>query len=123
MSFVSDAHAAVRALRPDIRAALLKPVYPSARGPVAVIEAHGGMIRVRFNFDELERWGARADNRPMDRQSEAAVVELRKRLHSQQESLLIESGDCLILDNWRMCHGRSEMQQASRRVLRRVWVA
>lgn len=123
-SHVSDASQAIQTLATDVLAALREPLFPSALGPLPLVEGpSSGATRFRFNRDEIENWAAREDvNPPMDDRALTAVRALSDELESCQESFVIEPHDCLVLDNWRVCHGRSAMAVTSQRVLRRVWV-
>jgi alpha-ketoglutarate-dependent taurine dioxygenase len=59
----------------------------------------------------------------MDDRAREAARELSQSLSDHRREFTIGSTDCLIVDNWRVCHGRSAIPAGSHRVLKRVWVA
>jgi alpha-ketoglutarate-dependent taurine dioxygenase len=123
VSYVSDAHAALRELDADARAVLARRAFPSSAGPLAVLEPLDGGVRLRFNKTEIDRWAKSDAQTPLDEELRHAAARLDELLHEHRRSLTIAPSDCLLLDNWRVCHGRSAMPADSRRVLKRVWVA
>lgn len=117
-SYVSDGDQALVRM-PSRQLDLLKqPRFPSARGSVALVEMYEDQRRLRFNPEEIARWGDKPDP-PIA----AALNLLTELLIDGQEEFVLEPGDCLVLDNWRTVHGRSEIPAGSPRRLSRVWVA
>jgi alpha-ketoglutarate-dependent taurine dioxygenase len=121
-SFLSDAHYAIADLPADTVAVLRSAIFPSALGPTSIVEQDGSGLAVRFNAEEIARWDGREDNLPISSEGSAAIAALQTSLIARQETTVILPGDCLIIDNQRVCHGRGRMLSSSRRVLKRVWV-
>jgi hypothetical protein len=121
-SYISDARYAIAELPADTIAVLGSAIFPSALGPIPIIEQDGAATVVRFNTEEIASWGGRGDNSPVPREGNAAVDALKTSLIGCQETTVIFPGDCLVIDNRRVCHGRGTMSSSSRRVLKRVWV-
>jgi alpha-ketoglutarate-dependent taurine dioxygenase len=113
-STVSDARAALCELTPETRARLWRPAFPSARGPVALVEREGSLDRVRCNPQEAARWHAGEDL--------SAMTALTAAMDAAVARLTLARGECLLLDNWRVCHGRDDLSSDSDRVLLRMWV-
>jgi alpha-ketoglutarate-dependent taurine dioxygenase len=120
-SFTCNAFAAIADLPPDIVEILKRPFFPSARGSVALLEQSKGIERLRFNRHEIDNW-ATHDAGLFEEAAVRAVDALEGALIRHQERFRIEYGQCLVLDNWRSCHGRGTVAAGSKRVLRRVWV-
>jgi alpha-ketoglutarate-dependent taurine dioxygenase len=123
-SFVSDALATVAELTTPAADVLRSALFPSAAGAVAVVETcDDGGEAIRFNEEEILRWAGREGNPELSTETTAALAKFNRGLKLRQETCIIQTTDCLVLDNRRMCHGRSEMALDSTRELRRVWVA
>jgi alpha-ketoglutarate-dependent taurine dioxygenase len=121
-TYVSDSLKVLPDLPADIIGTLGLPVFPSANGEVPLLESRDGDRAVRFNEEEIDRWDGQGENRPMNAEARAAVSEFGRRLQEHQEATTITTAGCLVLDNFRICHGRAAMPVDSRRVLKRVWV-
>ncbi|HEY3865411.1 MAG TPA: TauD/TfdA family dioxygenase [Solirubrobacteraceae bacterium] len=123
-SFVSDALATVAELTAPAAGVLRSAAFPSSTGPVTVTEMReDGSEAIRFNEEEILRWAGRDGNPELSTETTAALAKFSRGLKLRQETCVIQPTDCLVLDNHRMCHGRSEMALDSTRELRRVWVA
>jgi alpha-ketoglutarate-dependent taurine dioxygenase len=121
-SYVSDFQKAADLLGEEDLILLKEPVFPSAVGWRPVLEERGGSLRFRFNGEEIRRWSQREDG-SFSAAAERAVDSLESALATTQETFQLEPLDCLLLDNWRVCHGRSRIPAGSKRELKRVWVA
>lgn len=121
-SYISDAHYAITELPADVIAVLRSAIFPSALGPTPIVEQDGGAPVVRFNPEEIARWAGHEDNSPVSPEGSAAITALQASLIGCRETTVIFPGDCLIIDNHRVCHGRGTMSSSSGRVLKRVWV-
>ena len=122
-SYMADARSALQ-LIPDFAPRLAEPIFPSALGPVSIVfSPFPEQVCVRFNPEELRRWAGKDGNPPLTSDGELLVAELSKALEAVATETVIMPGDCLVLDNWRVCHGRGELAVDSRRVLKRMWVA
>jgi len=119
LSYISDAWGVIESLSPDVVSRLAEPSFPSRRGPVSILSRTArGSFRVRFNEEEMERAGG-----PLWSEARRATArEFGRALRASRGELTIRSGDCLVLDNYRVCHGRAPLPAESVRVLKRVWV-
>jgi alpha-ketoglutarate-dependent taurine dioxygenase len=123
LSYTSDSRDTLAALDREVVATLAKPVFPSPAGPLRIFEPEVGPSgRLRFNGNEIDRWARENGSSPLDDEAHEAVNELSRSLSEQRREFTIGSTDCLIVDNWRVCHGRSAIAADSGRVLKRVWV-
>lgn len=123
-TYVSDSRPVIADLPDDIVAMLRRPVFPSARGAVPVLQARDdGHHRIRFNHEEIDRWEGQDPSPLMEENARDALSELARGLRLHQQPVSIQPTDCLVIDNARMCHGRPALSPDSRRVLKRVWVA
>jgi alpha-ketoglutarate-dependent taurine dioxygenase len=118
-STLSDVIAAIATLNDADRQRLRCRMYGSARGPVAVLDNAGDAIRIRFNPVEMRRWSAPKDRKAID--DIIATVEAAMAL--QIRTFELHRGDCVIVDNWRVSHGREALTPRSGRVVLRMWVA
>jgi alpha-ketoglutarate-dependent taurine dioxygenase len=124
LSYTSDARDTLGALDPEVVATLATPVFPSALGPLRLFEPDAGPSgRLRFNGNEVDRWEGEDSNPPMGDRAREAVEVLSQSLSDHRREFPIAPTDCLIVDNWRVCHGRSAIAADSSRILKRVWVA
>jgi alpha-ketoglutarate-dependent taurine dioxygenase len=125
LSYISDSRDVLGALDTEVVATLATPVFPSALGPLRLVEPDvGSGGRLRFNGNEVDHWAGEPDlNPPMDDRAREAVADLSRSLSDHRQEFTIGSADCLVVDNWRACHGRSAIAADSGRVLKRVWVA
>jgi alpha-ketoglutarate-dependent taurine dioxygenase len=118
---VSDSKLALAQLSQTTLAALGKPVFPSGLGSIPLVGAANGDSRpIRFSQEEIDRWAPRCH--PLNDLGLAAIFEFHRALMRVRHDVLISQGDCLVIDNQRMCHGRGALANRSRRELRRVWV-
>jgi alpha-ketoglutarate-dependent taurine dioxygenase len=121
-SFVSDARLAIKSLPSSVASTLTQSIFPAAFGPAALVTA-SQPPEVRFNEAELRRWAGRDTNPLLSLRAEDAISQFAHSLRLHQETQVIRQTDCLVLDNYRVCHGRSAMASESKRELKRVWVA
>jgi alpha-ketoglutarate-dependent taurine dioxygenase len=117
VSSVSDAVAAIASLPAEERALLRRPLYGSAVGELPVLDTVSGQQRVRFNAVEMRRWSGAAAR------AEQAIATIAPALRKVERRIRLRRGDCLLMDNWRMCHGREALPRESKRVLLRMWIA
>jgi alpha-ketoglutarate-dependent taurine dioxygenase len=122
-SFVSRSDQAIARLNASTRDALTRAEYPSAAGPIPLLDVPAPSLhRLRFNGTEIEQWSGRGPNPDLGDQQRETLHALAHELRSVRATFTIAPGDCLVLDNWRVCHGRASMSRSSKRVLSRVWV-
>ncbi len=122
-TYVSDSRPVIKELSEQMVFTLREPVFPSARGPVPVLEPdQQGHDRIRFNQEEIDRWEGEGASPVLQGDARDALSELGEALRRRQEPVTIRHGDCLVIDNARMCHGRPALSPDSDRELTRVWV-
>lgn len=122
ISWISDARRAFALLSRSTLKQLERAIFPSAIGPLPVIGRDASAPQLRFNSEEMRRWRERAARGTASQRLADHVTDaLHVALESVRESFTIRPGDCLILDNWRVCHGRAAMASDSTRVLKRTW--
>ncbi len=109
---------------PGLRNSIESLMMPSARGPVRFSEFTANHLspRYRVNMEEVERWRDVSDA-CLAEESDDVLAELGSALNAVSTAVVLEPTDILVLDNWRMCHGRPQLSKDSRRRLERVWVA
>lgn len=120
-SLTCDASAVIGDLSEEAVEILKRPLFPSAEGSVALVDRSNGIERLRFNRHEIDNWSKHGFG-ALEEPAVHAIDALEDGLSRRKESFRIRYGQCLILDNWRFCHGRSALATGSKRVLRRVWV-
>lgn len=98
--------------------------FPSANGLVPILENMDSVRRIRFNPVEIRRWSNRIAGFEAQDVSEVIMIvdRLSTALLDLAENFVVRQYDCELLDNWRMCHARSELHPGSQRVVQRVWV-
>lgn len=110
-------------LAPEEVKLLRKPRYPSKAGFGPILYGSAERPSVRFNYLEIERYcqlngyEMPAALKEVLNKFRGATVEVRARFR-----FLLNPGECLILDNRRVLHGRTEFAPHSDRLLKRVWV-
>lgn len=104
---------------------LMAPNFPSSRGSVSVLvrEGNSGTFHLRLNEVEIHQWNGVSGNPEMSVEVSEALDALVHSLDTHKTTLTIDPGWSLVLDNRRLCHGRSALAPSSGRVLQRVWVA
>ncbi len=119
---------------PDAVAALREPAFPFIlRDPgeeprVALLPVLGsdddGRTTIRYRADAVEM-AARADGHELGERHRSAFAALTALTadESLQRTFALAPGDVLLVDNRRMLHGRSAIQEGAQRLLRRVKTA
>lgn len=122
-TYVSDFAATSRTLSSGQQELLGQVRFPGARGPKPLLETLDHGRRLRLNREEIERWAGNQGNQRLDPSHLQFLVELTQSLEAGRGEVTLRCGDGLVLDNWRMCHGRPRLPASSPRVIARVWVA
>jgi alpha-ketoglutarate-dependent taurine dioxygenase len=99
----------------DDRDVLRQPLFPTPFGVTSVLEGEGENTWVRYGL-ELE--GIRRCEASIPAHASASLRRFKAAVDRAAHMLLLEPGDCLIIDNHRALHGRTEFNGA--RLLRRV---
>jgi alpha-ketoglutarate-dependent taurine dioxygenase len=113
VSLFADVQEVLRHAERSLRIALEQMRLPYPGGDRVTLDIHG---RVRFNALECLASG---------RQSPAAALWLPRLIKAfalAAQELRLDSGDLLLIDNWRVLHGRSAFAADSGRLLKRMRV-
>jgi alpha-ketoglutarate-dependent taurine dioxygenase len=104
------------------RAALMLPVFPTQVGPKPLLEETAEGWSMRFNELEIRRAKdfTGTQNRPLPKESIAAIIAMRESAESHMRRYDLKSGDCLVIHNHRTLHGRTEFSGKSRRMMKRL---
>lgn len=97
---------------------LCQPCYPSATGGQSIVFNRTAGF-VRFNPLEIDRWAVDTCG---DSSWQEPVQSFGALLGETRVVDYLRPGDAVLLDNWRACHGRSELRAASERTVLRMWV-
>lgn len=121
-TLVSDVSTIVEAMPPELVEALSKPFVRAPFGFTAILRASDtNGWRVAYNRYEIEKFchSLQHTYTPSERELFDSF-ELFAARHSHRFSL--RAGDCLLLDNRRVLHGRTEIAPESNRLVKRVRV-
>ena len=117
-SFFADVHAVLHdAAYAELVDRLCDPIYPSANGPQSVVFDRDA-CSIRFNPLEMDRWSGVHTDRGW-REPVKALLSL---IGEDPRVDCLRPGDAVMLDNWRVCHARSELRRDSERTVLRMWV-
>jgi hypothetical protein len=94
-------------------------VWRDCRGPIFTRQAGLDWPAVRFNLREIA--GDDLDD-AADPRARALPEIFLAAAQDAADQILLEPGDCLVLDNRRVLHGRIAFDHGSDRLLKRVWV-
>lgn len=107
------------------RLALMQPIFPTPSGPKSILEETADGWNMRFNELEIRRAkdfiGTRS--RPLPKESIAAIVAVREAAERHMRRYDLKTGDCLVIQNYRTLHGRTEFSGKARRLMMRVRIA
>jgi alpha-ketoglutarate-dependent taurine dioxygenase len=103
-------------------ARLRRPIYPNGLGRVALLfDMADGRIGARFNLADLQFNAERSDT-----VVDSACLDAAVRFAAAADHLALlspfrlQAGDCLVLDNAVLLHGRTALPRDSRRLLKRI---
>ncbi len=102
----------------EVRIALEQLRLPYPCGDRVTIEASG---ELRFNAEEVESAALRRGI-PLSLPQRGWLVRFEQLFARQARRLRLEAGDLLIIDNWRVLHGRTAFAASSGRLLKRLRV-
>jgi hypothetical protein len=94
-------------------------VWRSCRAPIFSRQPGLDWPLVRFNLREIA--GDDLDE-TADLRARALPEVFLAAANAAADHVLLEAGDCLVIDNRRILHGRVAFDPASKRLLKRVWV-
>lgn len=105
--------------------ALMEPRFPTSTSSVAVLARdEGGTWRVRYNLDAIDHFMCSRESQDNlgQREARVALEELARvaaRL-GHERAIRLRTGDCVVLDNERVLHGRTAYPSNEPRLLKRV---
>ena len=102
----------------EARIALEQLRLPYPCGDRVTIEPSGGL---RFNAEEVESAAARRGI-PLSLPQRGWLARFEQLFARQASRLRMDAGDLLIIDNWRILHGRTAFDASSGRLLKRLRV-
>jgi hypothetical protein len=94
-------------------------VWRDCRAPIFTRQAGLDWLAVRFNIREIAGDGLED---AVDLRARALPEIFLAAAQDAADHILLEAGDCLVLDNRRVLHGRVAFDHGSDRLLKRVWV-
>jgi hypothetical protein len=104
---------------------LQQPDFASPAGPLAVLFPIAGetdACGIRFNHRDFVSYGERYGP-ALSGEQMAALDALLQAADACEQTMLLAAGDCLVVDNHRVLHGRTAFDPASGRLLKRLRVA
>jgi alpha-ketoglutarate-dependent taurine dioxygenase len=108
-------------LSASARDELQQEQFPCCYGKTSIIYGSGNHINIRYNSLEL-RSQQHHQNACLTERASHAVLELDEALEWKNAQYIFQMkfGNCLILDNHRVLHGRLPFSSGSQRLLKRV---
>lgn len=109
-------------IRPSVLETLKEPVFPVPFGRAPILWEEGWKLCIRYNFEELSYYSALRNvvfsetQKEALRDLEATIVNLEKAI----PKFHLRAGDCLVIDNKRVLHGRTALEEGSNRLLKRL---
>jgi alpha-ketoglutarate-dependent taurine dioxygenase len=100
---------------------LRRPVFPVPFGSVAVLAQDEAGVRVRYNRVDIQRECERRSG-ALAADVEGALDEFDRVVRSTERQRALAAGDCVIIDNARVLHGRTAFPNGDDRLLRRMKV-
>jgi len=94
-------------------------IWRTCRAPIFTRQPGTGWPIVRFNMREIAGDDLGEDADPRSRVLPELMLAAA---NAAAEQVLLEAGDCLVIDNHRTLHGRIAFDHESKRLLKRVWV-
>ena len=110
----------IERLPPDALGLLREEGYPFAFGRAPIIAGEGKQMWIRYNAQETAYYGEAGA--PLSPQHRHALAQLEAALAepAAQERFHLSPGECLVIDNRRVLHGRSACPKGGRRLLKRI---
>jgi hypothetical protein len=121
VSFVVPLEPVVSVLPDDLTSVLSREEFPTEYGLCSILSASDGGLSVKYNRREIHRF---AELRRISLSSELADAldrfDAALKSAPRRIELLLERGDCLVLNNRTTLHGRTRFDQRSHRLLKRL---
>jgi Taurine catabolism dioxygenase TauD, TfdA family len=99
--------------------ALMLSIFPSPFGLIPILELNNQSWTIRYNRIQMERAASKLDM-IFSAEVHAAIDQLDDAIAQTQRKLKLWAGDCLVLNNRTVVHGRTAFPQDSDRLLKRV---
>jgi alpha-ketoglutarate-dependent taurine dioxygenase len=122
VSLLGHADDIVARLPADTVARLRQCDFASPAGPQPVLFDAGGAQGIRFNRRDMQGYGEKFGP-VLSADQLAALDQLLAAARGCTHSLRMQAGDCLVVDNHRVLHGRTAFDPRSGRLLKRLRVA
>lgn len=100
---------------------LCEAAFPFEQGPVPILKKEDSSWSVRFNYLEIMRAAAKTGQVLSDIQKKS-VIDLQNAANLHCERFRLSPGDCLVVNNFEILHGREAFPADSGRLLKRVRV-
>jgi alpha-ketoglutarate-dependent taurine dioxygenase len=111
----------IERLPPDVMGLLREQGYPFAFGTAPIIAGDGDEVWIRYNAQEMAFY-SETGGASLSPQHRHALAKLEAALSepTAQEKFRLSPGECLLIDNKRVLHGRSACSKGGHRLLKRV---
>jgi alpha-ketoglutarate-dependent taurine dioxygenase len=120
VSWVAHVDRIAELASPDLLARLLTQKYTTPYGSAPVLWRDAEQaLRIRFNRRDMHgfaklRWQAMSEQQRQD------LAELEQLAMRVVERIALQAGDCIVVDNHRVLHGRSAFNPRSGRLIKRL---
>jgi alpha-ketoglutarate-dependent taurine dioxygenase len=110
-----------RKLKSDQLKKLQQPIYPHARGQANILQRQDGGWLIRYNRMLIQEEAGK-QQKTIHPEAQCALSALDAAIECSRKEIALSAGDCLIVDNLRVLHGRRAFNPKSTRLLKRVRV-
>jgi hypothetical protein len=102
---------------------LRQPAFPAKQGLVPILYDHEGELCIRFNKLDIDHFSAATQyDLPREYQDVAERLEDLCSFANVPYRFLMKPGDCLVINNRTLLHGRTSFSSQSNRLMKRLWV-
>ena len=109
----------IKKLTRDQLEKLRRPLYPHQYGLVSILQAHCGTWLVRYNLADIQEQIENGNAKVTD-EAQEALSAFQAAINASECRLALCARDCLIADNFRILHGRTEFRAESPRLFKRM---
>lgn len=119
VAYLANVEDIVERLCIDYKKRLQAPLYPHPDGCVPILSRVEGRWRIRYNCRYMkgliERHGVE-----IGKNTAAALAQLEAVIESVRIEIMLRTADCLVINNYRVLHGRTAFDPTSGRRLKRI---